>query len=62
VLLLIYAVVALWRQQRWPQLRVVAPIYVGLIAVSFVFFYSQLTAVVVPTWWAELHYWLPSWQ
>jgi dolichyl-phosphate-mannose--protein O-mannosyl transferase len=62
VILVTYGIVSLWRQRRWPRLRYLAPAYVGLIVLGFLFFYSQLTGVVVPTWWAAVHYWLPSWE
>src|SRR5581483_2724433 len=61
VLLVAYCLVWLWRQRnaRW---RKVATIYTAVIFVSFAFFYTQLSAWPVPSWYADIHYWLPSWE
>ena len=61
VLLVAYCLVWLWRQPS-PRWRRVAPIYVALVLVSFAFFYTQLAAWPVPEWYADIHYWLPTWQ
>jgi hypothetical protein len=61
VLMAAYCLAWLWRQpnRKW---RRVAGIYVAVVFVSFAFFYTQLAAWTVPTWYADIHYWLPSWQ
>jgi dolichyl-phosphate-mannose-protein mannosyltransferase len=61
VLMVAYCLAWLWRQpdRKWQQ---VAATYVGVVFVCFAFFYTQLAAVTVPEWFADLHYWLPSWQ
>jgi len=61
VLLVAYCLTWLWRRpnRKWHR---VAGIYVGLVFLSFAFFYTQLAAWPVPEWYADMHYWLPSWQ
>jgi dolichyl-phosphate-mannose-protein mannosyltransferase len=61
VLLVAYCLCWLWRQpsRAWHR---VAGVYVALVFVSFAFFYTQLAAWPVPEWYADIHYWLPSWQ
>ncbi|HEY8692698.1 MAG TPA: phospholipid carrier-dependent glycosyltransferase [Chloroflexota bacterium] len=61
VLLVAYCLTWLWRRpnRKWHR---VAGIYVGLVFLSFAFFYTQLAAWPVPEWYADIHYWLPSWQ
>ncbi|HEX6510954.1 MAG TPA: phospholipid carrier-dependent glycosyltransferase [Chloroflexota bacterium] len=61
VLLVAHCAAWLWRQPN-PKWRRAAAIYVALIFFSFAFFYTQLAAWPVPEWYADLHYWLPSWQ
>jgi len=61
VLLVAYCVMWL-RRQPDPKCPRVAGIYVALIFVSFAFFYTQLAAWTVPDWYADIHYWLPTWQ
>ncbi|MBV8086523.1 MAG: phospholipid carrier-dependent glycosyltransferase [Chloroflexi bacterium] len=61
VLMVAYSLVWLLRQpaRKWQR---VAGIYLAVIFVSFAFFYTQLAAWTVPNWYADIHYWLPSWQ
>jgi dolichyl-phosphate-mannose-protein mannosyltransferase len=61
VLVVAYCLTWLWRQpaRTWQR---VAGIYVAVVFVSFAFFYTQLAAWPVPDWYADIHYWLPSWQ
>jgi len=40
--------------------RVVA-VYLGLVVVCFGFFYSTYTLLEVPAWYANAHFWLPTW-
>lgn len=61
VLLVAYCLAWLWRQPS-PKWQRVAGIYVAVVFVSFAFFYTQLAAWPVPEWYADIHYWLPSWQ
>ena len=61
VLLVAYCLTWLWRQPS-PKWRRAARIYVALVFVSFAFFYTQLAAWPVPEWYADVHYWLPTWQ
>jgi dolichyl-phosphate-mannose-protein mannosyltransferase len=61
VLLVAYCLVWLWRQPS-PKWRRVPRIYVAVVFVSFAFFYTQLAAWPVPEWYADIHYWLPTWQ
>lgn len=35
--------------------------YMGLVVLSFVFFYSMWTFLPVPQWYANAHFWLPTW-
>ncbi|MGH2519516.1 MAG: phospholipid carrier-dependent glycosyltransferase, partial [Chloroflexota bacterium] len=61
VLLMAYGIVALYRRPEtlW---RCLAIAYSAAVFLGFAFFYTQLSAWPVPNWWADLHYWLPSWQ
>ena len=61
VLLVAYCLTWLWRQPS-PRWRRVPPIYLAVIFICFAFFYTQLAAWPVPEWYADIHYWLPSWQ
>ena len=61
VMLMAHGVVALHRRPEvlW---RRIAIAYTAAVFLGFAFFYTQLSAWPVPGWWADLHYWLPSWQ
>ncbi len=61
VLLVVYGVMAL-RQQRRLLWRRLALGYIVLVCVSFAFFYTHLSAWPVPQWFADIHFWLPTWQ
>lgn len=61
VLLVAYCLIWLWRQPN-PKWHRVAGIYTAVVFVSFAFFYTQLAAWTVPEWYADIHYWLPTWQ
>jgi len=61
VLMVAYGLSLLWRSgSRW--LARLAVGYTAVVFLSFAFFYTQLAAWPVPEWYANLHYWLPSWQ
>jgi dolichyl-phosphate-mannose--protein O-mannosyl transferase len=61
VLLVAYCLAWLYRRpsRRWQRF---VPIYVGVVFLSFAFFYTQIAAWPVPEWYADIHYWLPTWQ
>lgn len=50
---------ATWR--RLSGIRTVA-VFLGLVCLVSAFFYPVWTAMQVPTWFAQLHYWLPGWR
>ena len=61
VLMVAYGLTRMYRSgSRW--LSRLATLYVAIVFVSFAFFYTQLAAYPVPNWYADIHFWLPSWE
>jgi dolichyl-phosphate-mannose--protein O-mannosyl transferase len=61
VLMVVYGLTRMYRSgSRW--LGRLATVYLAVIFVSFAFFYTQLAAFPVPNWYADIHFWLPSWE
>ncbi|MBV8085642.1 MAG: phospholipid carrier-dependent glycosyltransferase [Chloroflexi bacterium] len=61
VLMVVYGLTRMYRSgSRW--LGRLATIYLAIIVVSFAFFYPQLAAFPQPNWYADIHFWLPSWE
>jgi dolichyl-phosphate-mannose--protein O-mannosyl transferase len=61
VLMVVYGLTRMYRSgSRW--LSRLATTYLVIIIVSFAFFYPQLAAFPQPNWYADIHFWLPSWE
>ncbi len=54
----LYSIYTKWKKYG----RIAVFVYLGLVLVTFVYFYPHVTGVLVPEMTRENYYWLPSWK